>query len=160
MVKYFMIKPMSFHQKLESIQFNTCLALVGTICGTSKGKFYQELGLESLHLRRWYKKLRVFYKIRKSKSPQYLFTLIPEIISSHVTKNADNIPLFNIKHNFIIVLYFRWSSFFRTTQALAPGVQKILVFSKIIFWNLLSTKQKVFLTAAFLRGLEWSNNFA
>ena len=89
---------MSFHQKLESIQYNACLGITGAIRGTSKEKLY--LGLESLQLRRWYRKLGMFYKIFKSKSPQYLFKLRPEKTSSHVTKNAENIPLFNIKHNF------------------------------------------------------------
>ena len=42
---------MSFHQKLESIQYNACLAITGTIRGTSKEKLYQEIGLESLQLR-------------------------------------------------------------------------------------------------------------
>ena len=39
----------SFHEKLESIQYNACLAL--TIRGTSKEKIYQGLGLESLQIR-------------------------------------------------------------------------------------------------------------
>ena len=91
---------MSFHQKLESIQYNACLAITGAIRGTSKEKLYQEIGLESLQLRRWYRKLGMFYKIFKSKSPQYLFKLIPEKTSSYVTRNAEHIPLFNIKHNF------------------------------------------------------------
>ena len=52
MVIFFMIKCiMSFHQKLES---NACLAITGAIRSTSKEKLYQELGLESLQLRRWY----------------------------------------------------------------------------------------------------------
>ena len=91
---------MSFHQKMESIQYNACLAITGAIRGTSKEKIYQELGLESLQSRRWYRKLGMFYKISKSKSPQYLFNLIPEKTSSYVTRNAEHIPLLNIKHNF------------------------------------------------------------
>ena len=91
---------MSFHQKLESIQYNACLAITGTIRGTSKEKLYQEIRLASLQLRRWYRKLGMFYKISKSKSPKYLFKLIHEKISSYVTRNAENIPLFSIKHNF------------------------------------------------------------
>ena len=67
----------SFQEKLESIQYNACLALTRTIRGTSKEKLYQEVGLESLQLRRWYIKLRLFYKIFKNKSPGYLFNLIP-----------------------------------------------------------------------------------
>ena len=97
---------MSFHQKLESIQYNACLAITGTIRGTSKEKLYQEIGLESLQSRRWYRKLGMFYKIFKSKSPQYLFKLIPENKSSYVTRNAENIPLFNIKHNFYKNYFF------------------------------------------------------
>ena len=42
----------------------------------------------------------MFYKIFKSKNSQYLFKLMPEKASSYVTRNADNIPLFNMKHNF------------------------------------------------------------
>ena len=91
---------MSFHQKLEYIEYNACLGITGAIRGTSKEKLYQEVGLESLQLRRWYRKLGMSYKIFKSESPQYLFKLIHEKTSSYVTRNAENIPPFNIKHNF------------------------------------------------------------
>ena len=46
---------LSFHQKLDSIQYNAALALTGAIRGSSREKLYQELGLESLQLRRWYR---------------------------------------------------------------------------------------------------------
>ena len=42
----------SFHQNLEKIQYNSALAITGAVRGTSKGKRYQELGLESLEKRR------------------------------------------------------------------------------------------------------------
>ena len=61
---------MSFHQKLESI--HACLAITGGIRGTSKEKLYQDIGLQSLQLRRWYRKLGMFYKIFKSKNLQHL----------------------------------------------------------------------------------------
>ena len=67
---------MSFSQKLESIQYNANLVITGAIRGTSKEKIYQELGLESLQLRRWYRKLGMFYKTCKKKSPQCLFKLV------------------------------------------------------------------------------------
>ena len=38
----------SFHQKIESAQYNSALAITGAIRGTSKEKLYHELGLESL----------------------------------------------------------------------------------------------------------------
>ena len=54
-----------------------CLfALTRTIRGTSKEKLHQGLSLESFHLRRWYRKLCLFYKIFKNISPGYLFNLI------------------------------------------------------------------------------------
>ena len=91
---------MSFHHKLESIQYNACLAITGAIRGTSKEKLYQELGLESLQLRRWFRKLGTFYKIYKNKSPQYLFKLIPEKTHAYAIRNVDNIPCFKMRHNF------------------------------------------------------------
>ena len=53
----------SFHEKLESIQYNASLAITGAIRGTSRDKLYQELGLESLKNRRWYRKITTLYKI-------------------------------------------------------------------------------------------------
>ena len=50
----------SFHQKLESLQYNACLAITGAMRGSSKEKLYQELGFESLEQRRWYRKLCSF----------------------------------------------------------------------------------------------------
>ena len=106
---------MSFHQKLESIQYNACLAITGAIRGTSKEKLYQEIGLESLQLRRWYRKLGMFYKIFKSKSPQYLFKLIPEK-APHMFQEMLKIFLFFISSTaFIAILSFRRRSLSGTT---------------------------------------------
>ena len=38
----------TFHQKLDSVQYNACLALSGDIRGSSRGKLYHELGFEYL----------------------------------------------------------------------------------------------------------------
>ena len=51
----------SFQNKLESVQYNAALAITGAIRGSSKEKLFQELGLESLKLRRWYQKLCLFF---------------------------------------------------------------------------------------------------
>ena len=42
----------SFSKKLENIQYNAALAITGAIKGTSQEKFYKDLGLESLKLKR------------------------------------------------------------------------------------------------------------
>ena len=67
---------------------------------TSKEKIYQELGLESLESRRWFKKLCFFFKNLKNKSPDYLFRIIPQRRSSYIKRNSYKIPLFKIKLNF------------------------------------------------------------
>ena len=38
----------TFHQKMESIKYNSALAITGAMRGSSREKLYQELGLESL----------------------------------------------------------------------------------------------------------------
>ena len=145
---------MYFHQKLKSIQYNACLAITGAIRGTSTEKLYQKLGLESLQFRRWYRKLGMFYKIFKSKSPQYLFKLITEKTSSYVTRNAGNIPLFNIKHNFYKNSFFpssiiEWNNLdpnLRNSENFGISKNNILKFIR--------PKPNSFLTAATLRGLD------
>ena len=54
---------MSFHQKMESIQYNNCVAITGDMRSILKEKLYKELGLESLQWRHWYRELGMFYKI-------------------------------------------------------------------------------------------------
>ena len=63
---------MSFHHKLESIQYNACLAITGAVQGTSKEKLYLELGLETLKIQGWYGKLGMFYKIYKKATNIFL----------------------------------------------------------------------------------------
>ena len=96
----------SFHQKLESIQYNSALAITGAIRGTSTEKLYNELGLETLEKRRWYRKLCCFYKVYKSHSPKYLFNIIPVTVSRYNTRNTNNIPQFKVKHNFFRNSFF------------------------------------------------------
>ena len=55
----------------------TALAITDAIRGSFREKLYQELDLESLQQRWWYRKLCYFFKPIKSKSPKYLFNNIP-----------------------------------------------------------------------------------
>ena len=50
----------SFHQKLDSFQYNAALAITGAIRGTFKDKPYNELGLETFEKGRWYRKLSTY----------------------------------------------------------------------------------------------------
>ena len=96
----------SFHQKLESVQYKSALAITRAIRGTSTEKLYNELGLETLEKRRWYRKVCCFYKVYKYHSPKYLFNIIPVTVRRYNTRNTNNTPQFKIKH-----IFFR-NSFF------------------------------------------------
>ena len=94
----------SFHAKMESIQYNACLAITGAIRCTSREKIYQELDLESLQLRRCYKKLCLFYKAFKNEHPKYLFHFISVRCTPYATRTESNVPL--IEHNFFKNYFF------------------------------------------------------
>ena len=84
----------SFCEKLESVQYIAALAITGAIQGASRKKIYQELGLESLKSRRWYKRLSCMFKIMKEEAPNYLINLVPKCETSIRTRN-NSIPTFN-----------------------------------------------------------------
>ena len=67
----------SFCEKLESVQYKALLAITGALQGTSHSKIYQELGLESLKSRRWYRGLSYMFKMMKEEAPNCLTNLIP-----------------------------------------------------------------------------------
>ena len=67
----------SFCKNLENVHYNAALAITGAIKGTSQVKLYKELGLESLKLRRKFRRLRTVYKIKTTDLSSYLFGLIP-----------------------------------------------------------------------------------
>ena len=76
----------SSHEKLESLQHSACLPITGAERRISSEKIYQELGLESLKLRRWFRKICHFYKISKEKSRSYLLDLNPNLNKVHETR--------------------------------------------------------------------------
>ena len=96
----------SFHQKLEFLQYNACLAICWVIRGSSREKLYQELGFESLQQRRSYRKLCSFYKVFKNEIPCYLFNIIPIRNSSYITRKYANIPIYKTNYSFFKNSYF------------------------------------------------------
>ena len=89
----------SFHHKLELFQYNVCLTITGAIRGTSKEKLYQELRLASLQFRRWFRKLRFFYKIYKNNQPSYLSNIVPQRNFAFNTRKVDKVPLFKVNES-------------------------------------------------------------
>ena len=83
-------------EKLESIQCKVTLAITGAIQGTSHEEIYQELGLESLRARRWYKRLSYMFKIVNEEAPNYLINLIPKIQQTTTTR-INHMPTFHCR---------------------------------------------------------------
>ena len=80
---------------MESVQYNAALAITDVIRSTSREKLYQEVGLESLRKRLWYRKRCYFFKIFKGQSPKYLSKILPSVSKTHNTRtnNNNNSPL-------------------------------------------------------------------
>ena len=81
-------------QKIESIQYQAALAITGAIHETSQTKLYNELGIESMKLRQWFRRLCCFFKIKSSGLPHYLNDLIPKPSLRYTTRFS---PLANFK---------------------------------------------------------------
>ena len=73
------------------MRYNAVLAITGAIRVSSREKNYQELSLESLQQRRWYRKLCYFFKLVKNKYPKYLFNNIPQL---EVHKEQETLTIF------------------------------------------------------------------
>ena len=84
--------------KLESLQYQAGLAVTGMWQGTNRDRVYEELGWESLHMRRWFRRLTVFYKIVKHLTPQYLRDPVPSP-RSHLygTSNTNDLHPFRCR---------------------------------------------------------------
>ena len=80
----------TFHQKIESIKYKAALAITGATRDFPREKLHQELGLESLPQRRWYRKLCYFFKLKTSLPSIY------SIISSplEVHKEQETLTIF------------------------------------------------------------------
>ena len=71
-----------FCNNIESVQYNTALAITRAIRGTSREKLYQELDFEYLTDRRYCRRLCFFYKIINEQTAPYLKDILAETKSS------------------------------------------------------------------------------
>ena len=72
--------------------------MTNAIQGTSRNKILQELGLESLKSRRWYKRLVSMFKIMNQKAYNYLINLITKYEPTIRTR-SNSIPLYKCRRN-------------------------------------------------------------
>ena len=78
------------------MEISSISSITGAIQGTSCKRICQELGLESLRGRRWYKRLSCMFKILKEEAPNYLINLIPKIQETTRTR-INRMPTFHCR---------------------------------------------------------------
>lgn len=99
----------TFCSRIESVQYNAALAITGAIRGTSREKIYQELGLESLRDRRWYRRLCLFYKIASEDAPQYLIDILPGYVCSSSVFRRNLFIRIPSRSNYFANSFFQYS---------------------------------------------------
>ena len=92
----------SFHQRLESIQYNAALAITGAIRGTSKEKLYQGTWFQVPAIQRIVSKIIFLLQNKKktNESRSYPYHLIPKPLTSYSTHNSENLPPIKANHSF------------------------------------------------------------
>ena len=78
-------------EKLESVQYSAAIAITGAWKGTFQERLYNELGWESLNLRRWSRRLVLFFKFVSSLAPQYTRQPISPLTQSKYRRRRPNI---------------------------------------------------------------------
>ena len=96
----------AFSSKLDTVQCNAALAIMGAIKGKSPEKFYQELGLEYLQQRRWMRSLCLFYKVVLTKLPAYIYGFITPVRQSQRHPNIFN--SFSCRTEYFKNSFFPW----------------------------------------------------
>ena len=133
----------SFCEKIKSVQNKAALAITGAIQGTSREKIYQELGLESLKSRRWYKRLTCMFKIMRNEAPNYLINLIPKCEHTIKTRNSHK-PSYHcrtecFKNSFFPSALSDWFNLdenIRSLQSISVFKNKLLSFIRPIQSNI------------------------
>ena len=85
-----------FCKKLKSVRYKAVLTITGATQGTSREKIFQELGLESLKSRRWFRRLCCMFKIMKNEAPNYLISFMPKREQIFNTRNK-HLPTYNCR---------------------------------------------------------------
>ena len=103
------------NQIIKLLVTNAELAITEAIWGTSRTNVYQELGLESLETRSWFRHLCHFYKMKNNGLPEYFLKLIPVDTHLYNTHISENIATYHcktdtFKHSFFLWTFVEWNN--------------------------------------------------
>ena len=122
------INPFSRKQNLSNITH----VYTGALSSTSEEKLYDELGLDTLQLCRWFRKLYYFYNFYKNKPPQYLSKLVSLRHSPYTTRKTENIPFSKQNIAFSNIRFFFQLPLSGTVLTIAVEISDALVLLKSI----------------------------
>ena len=109
---------------LESLQYQAALAVTGAWQGTSTQKIYEELGWESLHNRRWFRRMTQFFKIMNGLTPQYLLDPVPAPRRHLFGRHATN-DLYEFSWRNLRFLYSFYPDCVLVWNSLGPEIRNI-----------------------------------
>ena len=127
---------------LERTQYQAALAVTGAWKGTNTDKIYEELGWESLHHRRHFRRLSMNYKILNNLTPDYLKTPLNLPSNLYPLRNSQNfiLPLCRInkyKNSFYPDVISSWN----TMDPSIKNANSLSIF-KSNFLNIIRPKKK------------------
>ena len=115
----------SLMQKIESVQYDAALSSTGAWRGSPRKELYEDLGWESLHLRREARRLCMYHEIITFKKPKYLYNVILERMPSSRSRgiNANNVRSFHHRTESLALSFFpstteKWNSLEVSTKNL------------------------------------------
>ena len=82
--------------RLENIQLNAARVVTGATRRCSREALYKDTGWEKLHERRSFHRLTLMFTIVYNTAPQYLRTLLPDLVSNRTNYNLRNRNAINI----------------------------------------------------------------
>ena len=70
----------------------------------------------------------LFFKLKKNKHPSYLFDIIPKVLSTRTTRNHNNVPLFNVKHESTAIEWNKLDNNIQNSESVSAFKKQILKF--------------------------------
>ena len=135
----------TFIDRIESVQYNAALAITGAIRGTSRERIYNELGLESLEKRRWYRRMCFFWKIVNKFSPSYLVNCLPPIQFSRNPARQNKFSILPKKTDYFSNSFFPYCSHqWNELDPAIKNIQSISLFKKALLQFIRPSAMPVF----------------
>jgi hypothetical protein len=116
-------------RQIESIQYDAALSATGAWRGSPKKELYENLGWESLHLRRELRRLCMLHEVITLKSPSYLFNIICPLLPN-ATSRVTNLRQIHTRTELFHLSFF--PSTVEKWNLLSPNSKN---YPKLVFKN-------------------------